>query len=307
MRFLTAGESHGRCLTAIVEGIDAGTPIDVRSIDAELVRRQMGHGRGGRMSIEQDRAEILSGVDDGLASGSPIAIRIWNKDFKIDVLPAVTRPRPGHADLAGVLKYDREDARDILERASARETAARVAVGSICKQYLALKGVGIASHVIAIGGVSAAGRPWSFERIRETADKNAVRCCDREASARMLARIDRAKRDGDTLGGLFEVWVRGLPGYALEDKELHTRLVFGVMSVQAVKGVEVRADDRDLIVTAAMKPIATLMRPLASVELRTKRTAFAVVERSDVTAVPACAVVAEAMVAFETAGYYRER
>jgi chorismate synthase len=292
MRFFTAGESHGKCLLAILEGMPAGLRVDVKAIDQDLARRQAGYGRGGRMTIEKDKAEILSGIKNGRTLGTPISIRIPNRDFKIDILPRVTRPRPGHADLSGVLKYNRSDVRDILERASARETTARVAVGSLCKQ--------IASHVTCIGGVTVSRR-FRFEEIQKKADLSPVRCCEPAASRAMMERIDFAKANKDTLGGTFEVWIKGLPKDLTRDKALESRLVFGLMSIQAVKGVEILGPGP--LLSAAMKPISTLMKPLRSADIVSKKPVVATVERSDVTAVPACAVVAEAMAAFEIAGF----
>lgn len=314
MRFLTAGESHGRCLLAILEGMVSGLPINEDAINCDLARRQTGYGRGGRMSIERDVVEILSGLEDGRTLGSPITIRIPNQDFKIDTLPQVTRPRPGHADLVGAMKYDRSDIRDVLERASARETTARVALGSICKQFLDHFGVKIVSHVISIGGVGIPKRQWSFREIQDKVKTSAVRCCDPVASRKMMARIDFAKKNKDTLGGIFEVRVHGVPRLIAEDKKFQAGLVFGLMSIQAVKGIETKRTnsatnsvDSDIILVGAMKPIATLMRPLKSVDIKSKTRVLATVERSDVTAVPACGVVAEAMAAFEIAKFYMDR
>ncbi len=314
MLFLTAGESHGRCLLAILEGMVSGLPINEDAINRDLARRQTGYGRGGRMSIEKDVAEILSGLKDGRTLGSPITIRIPNQDFKIDTLPQVTRPRPGHADLAGAVKYNRSDIRDVLERASARETTARVALGSICKQFLNHFGVNIISHVISIGGVGMSKRQWSFREIQNKVEKSAVRCCDSAASRKMMARIDFAKKNKDTLGGIFEVRVHGVPKLIAEDKKFQAGLVFGLMSIQAVKGIEIKRMnsatndvDSDILLVGAMKPIATLMRPLKSVDIKSKTPVLATVERSDVTAVPACGVVAEAMAAFEIAKFYADQ
>ncbi len=314
MRLVTAGESHGRCLLATLEGMVAGVPVDLRAIQRDLARRQMGYGRGGRMSIEKDTAEVLSGTADGRTTGAPVTILIPNRDFKIDTLPVVTRPRPGHADLSGVLKYDRSDIRDILERASARETTARVAAGSICRQFLSQIGVEIVSHVVCIGGIRDPRPVRRFDEIRRKSDQSAVRCCDAAASRAMMARIDLAKRERDTLGGIFEARVRGVPENMISDKHLHARLAAALVSIQAVKGVEIdiraSASGRggpEIVLTGAMKPIATLMRPLRSVDIRSKMPVSATVERSDVTAVPACAVIAEAMAAFEVADLFISR
>lgn len=314
MRLVTAGESHGKCLLATLEGMTAGVLVDIRAVQRDLARRQMGHGRGGRMTIEKDTAEVLSGVADGRTTGAPITISILNKDFKIDTLPVVTRPRPGHADLAGTLKYGRRDVRDVLERASARETAARVAAGSICRQFLDRLGVGIVSHVVCIGGIRDPRPARRFDEIRRKADRSAVRCCDAAASRAMMTRIDLAKRERDTLGGIFEARVRGVPRSMASDKHLHARLAAALVSIQAVKGVEIDiragASGRsgpEIVLTGAMKPIATLMRPLRSVDINSKMPVSATVERSDVTAVPACAVIAEAMTAFEIADFFVSR
>ncbi len=351
LRFLTSGESHGRCLTAILEGMVAGLELDAEKINQDLARRQFGYGRGGRMQIEKDRVEILSGVRRGMTLGGPIALTIENKDFKIDVLPVVERPRPGHADLTGFLKYGRRDIRDILERASARETAARVAVGAICKKFLLSFGVDILSHVVEIGGVKAHPKTQSFDGLRRLAEESPVRAADLIASKKMVRKIEMTKRLRDTVGGVFEVQVRGVvPGigsYAQYDRRLNAVLASALMSIQAVKGVEVglgfevarllgsRVHDaiyfsrrkkryyrktngaggieggisngENIILRAATKPYSTLMKPLRSVNTRTKRSELATVERSDVTAVPACGVIGEAMVAFSLARLYLEK
>ena len=349
-RFTTAGESHGRGLVAILEGIPAGLPVSAEPVDAELKRRQGGYGRGARMKIESDRIEWLAGVRAGETLGSPIALLIWNRDWEHwqDVMAPeadsagserrrqVTRPRPGHADLAGSLKYDRSDARDILERASARETAARVACGAICKILLEQFGVEIGSHVVELGGVTA--KPISLlpSPLNEAADASPLRCLDKEAEAEMIRRIDAAKAAGDTLGGIVEVVGLGIPvglgSHVSWDTKLDGRLAQALMSIPAVKGVEVglgfeaarrkgsevhdeilpgftRATNRaggteggmttgePLALRVAMKPISTLMSPLKTVDLKTGGPAQAQSERSDVTAVPAMGVIAEAMMA----------
>jgi chorismate synthase len=362
VRFLTAGESHGRALVVILEGIPAGLPIDPEAITRELRRRQGGYGRGRRMAIESDRAEILSGVRAGETIGGPIAMMIENRDWKnwqhtmrttaeepVDATGAhrgpVTRPRPGHADLAGVAKYGRADVRDVLERASARETAARVAAGAVARQFLGRVGVRISSHVFSIG--EARLDPdviVTFDRAAAMADDDPVRCVDEETGRRMIAGIDRAKEAGDTLGGGFEVIATGVPiglgSYTQWDRKLDGRLAQALMSIPAIKAVGVglgpeaamrpgsRVHDEivrdpsggrltgvarptnnaggleggvtngeDLRVSAWMKPISTLMKPLRSVDLTTMTEAAAAIERSDVCAVPAAAVVGEAMVA----------
>ncbi len=359
-RFTTAGESHGQALVAIVEGVPAGLPLTRDWIDAELLRRQGGYGRGGRMRIESDRAELLAGVRLGETLGSPIALLVRNRDWVNwgdamspdpapealgeDVLRSVHLPRPGHADLVGVLKYGRRDARDVLERASARETAARVAAGAVAKRLLDALGIRVASHVTAIGEVRATPPDELPGDLNTAADPSPVRCLDAEAEEAMIAGIDAARRAGDTLGGEFEVIARGVPvglgSYVSWDRKLDGRLAGAVMSIHAIKGVEIGAgfagagrpgsrvhdeivrDDAaangggfartsnraggleggvttgsPVVVRVAMKPISTLMRPLRTVDLRSGEVGEAVRERSDVCAVPAAAVVGEAMVA----------
>ncbi|OLC41454.1 MAG: chorismate synthase [Gemmatimonadetes bacterium 13_1_40CM_3_65_8] len=349
-RFTTAGESHGRGLVGILEGIPAGLPLSAADVDTELKRRQGGYGRGARMKIESDRIEWLAGVRAGETLGSPIAMLIWNRDWEHwqDVMAPeaddpkgerrrqVTRPRPGHADLAGSLKYDRSDARDILERASARETVARVACGAVCKKLLGEFDIEIGSHVVELGGVTAKSCSVLPAPINERADQSPVRCLDQEAEQEMIRRIDAAKAAGDTLGGIVEVIALGVPvglgSHVSWDTKLDGRLAQALMSIPAVKGVELglgfeaarrkgsevhdeilpgfsRATNRaggteggmttgePLVVRAAMKPISTLMSPLKTVDLRTGGPAQAQSERSDVTAVPAMGVIAEAMTA----------
>ena len=368
--FSTAGESHGRGLTALIEGIPAGLSLEMeRDVDPELERRQGGYGRGRRMQIESDRAELLSGVRLGETLGSPIAMLIWNRDWENwttamshlppgeDTNPKALRPhylpRPGHADLVGALKYDRRDVRDILERASARETAARVACAAVAKRFLSEFGIRVESHVTSIGPVEAQIIELP-EDINEVADRNPVRCLDEGAVTRMMAEIDEAKEKGDTLGGIFEVVALGLPvglgSYVSWDQKLDGRLAGAVMSVHAVKGVEIglgfegarrpgsgvhdpilRADERSrsggivrasnraggleggvttgepLIVHGAMKPISTLRKRLPSVDLRDGSDGDAAVERSDVCAVPAAAIVAEGMVALTLADAFLDK
>jgi chorismate synthase len=368
-RFTTAGESHGPALVAIVEGLPAGLPVAAAFVDAQLVRRMQGYGRGARMQIEQDRIEWLGGVRAGETLGSPVAMLIPNRDWANwqDVMAAegtpgearrrrVTRPRPGHADLVGVLKYDRDDARDILERASARETAARVAAGALARRLLEEFEVEVGSHVVSLGGVVASVPEAPPSPLNEAADRSAVRMLDPAAEAEALRRIDEARAAGDTLGGEVEVIATGLvPGLGSHvswDRKLDGRLAGLLMSVPAVKGVEiglgfeaarrpgsavhdpimaepprgagVRAGYRretnhaggleggmstgePLVVRVAMKPISTLMRPLATVELTTGEHAAAQSERSDVTAVPAMGVIAEAMVAIVLADAMLEK
>ena len=351
LRFLTSGESHGQCLVAILEGMVAGLPLEVDRINHELHRRQLGYGRGGRMQIEQDKVEIVSGARSNETIGGPLALEIRNKDFKIDELPVVKRPRPGHADLVGALKYGRMDVRDVLERASARETAARVAVGAVARQFLGHFGVDILSHVVEIGGVRAATDGMNFHKIREAAEQSPVRCADPKAAEKMVKRIDEIKQAKDTVGGVFEVLadgvVAGLGSFVQYDRRLNARLGAALLSIQAVKAVEVgigfevartpgsaahdeifydqetkkyyrktnraggieggMSNGETLVLRAATKPYATLMKPLASVNIDTKAEERATIERSDVTAVPACGVVGEAMTAFELAKAYLEK
>lgn len=346
-RFLTTGESHGQCLTAIVEGLPAGLKVDIEKINEDLAKRQQGYGRGGRMKIETDRVEIVSGVRFGETMGDPITLRIKNKDWEnwtermsVSGKPAgevVTAARPGHADVSGILKYDRRDIRDILERASARETAARVAVGALCKQLLAECGITLTAHVTNIGGVAmtqADSVDWDYYRTSE------MRCTNASVEARMKDAIDKAKEVGDTLGGVFEVIVHGcmvgLGSHTQWDRKLDTKIAAAMMSIQAIKGVEIGAgfaygslpgsqahdelyyeegrgyyrktnraggleggmtNGEDVVVKAAMKPIPTLMQPLDSVDVATHEAVKACRERSDVCAVSAASVVGEAMMA----------
>jgi len=371
IRFTTAGESHGQALVAIVEGLPAGLPLTAADVDADLARRMHGYGRGARMKIEADRAEILSGVRAGQTLGSPIALLIQNRDWANweDVMSPgavddpshpprrrLTRPRPGHADLAGALKYDRSDARDILERASARETAARVAAGAVCRRLLAELGVEVGSHVVALGGVTAAAPAALPVPLNAAADRSPVRCLDAAAEREMMARIDAAKDAGDTLGGIAEVVARGvvvgLGSHVSWDRKLDGRLAAALMSIPAVKSVGIglgealaalkgseahdaiypdateepsvtpgfvrrtnraggleggMTNGQPIVARVAKKPISTLMTPLPSVDLDTGAAAQAQSERSDVTAVPAMAVIAEAMVAIVLAGAYLEK
>ena len=351
VRFTTAGESHGRGLVGVLEGMPAGLPLSAATVNAELKRRMAGYGRGARMKIEADEIEWLAGVRAGETIGSPIAMLVWNRDWTHwqDVMAPeaetpgeerrrrVTRPRPGHADLTGALKFDRADARDILERASARETAARVACGAVCRALLAQLRVEIGSHVVELGGVVATPRTPLPVPLNAAADRSPVRCIDPDAEREMIVRIDAAKAAGDTLGGVVEVVALGLPvglgSHASWDTKLDGRLAQAIMSIPAVKAVGlglgfeaarrkgsevhdeilpgfVRATNRaggteggmstgePLVVRAAMKPISTLMSPLATVDLASGAVAQAQSERSDVTAVPAMGVIAEAMMAF---------
>jgi chorismate synthase len=362
LRFLTAGESHGKALVMIVDGVPAGLAIDFHAVTYQLRRRQGGYGRGRRMAIESDRAEPLSGIRHGLTTGAPIALKIPNKDWDnwqrtMHVepdqppeatgpdRPAVTRPRPGHADLAGAVKYGHDDIRNVLERASARETASRVAVGAVARQLLQQVGAEIASHVTSIGAIGLSDPlAITFEDAAAISADSPLHCVDPESERRMIAEIDRAREAGDTIGGAFEVIVRNVPpglgSYVQWDRKLDGRLAQAVMSIPAIKGVGIgrgpasaslpgsRLHDEilppagraaaagvvrptnnaggleggvtngeDLRVSGYMKPIATLMKPLRSVDLTTMEESPAAIERSDVCAVPAAAVVGEAMVA----------
>ena len=360
VRFTTAGESHGRGLVGVLEGMPAGLPLDAATVNADLKRRMAGYGRGARMKIEADEIEWLAGVRAGETIGAPIAMLVWNRDWAHwqDVMAPeaqtpgeerrrrVTRPRPGHADLTGALKFDRADARDILERASARETAVRVACGAVCRALLGQLGVEIGSHVVELGGIVANPRAPLPSPLNAAADRSPVRCLDPDAEREIIARIDAAKAAGDTLGGVVEVVAIGLPvglgSHASWDTKLDGRLAQAIMSIPAVKAVGLglgfeaarrkgsevhdeilpgfaRATNRaggteggmstgePLVVRAAMKPISTLMSPLATVDLASGTVAQAQSERSDVTAVPAMGVIAEAMTAFVLAQAVMEK
>ena len=366
LRFETAGESHGECLVATITGLPAGVPVSVAAVNRELWRRQQGFGRGGRMKIETDRAEIVAGVRHSITIGSPIAILIRNKDWQnwSEILPvertegseekgkSVTRPRPGHADLAGALKYDFHDARYILERASARETTARVAAGALAKALLGEFGIEVLSHVVAVGTVRLE-RPVEWEEIAALARREDVLlgCVDPETEQKMKAVVDEAYRTGDTAGGIFEVVAHNVPpglgSHIAWDTRLDGRLAQAIVSIQAVKGVEVglaaegaasfgskvqdsihydagerrfhrganRAggleggitNGQDVVVRGLLKPISTLRRPLESVDLATREPALAAYERSDVAVVPAAGVVGEAMVALVLAQAFLEK
>jgi chorismate synthase len=374
LRYFTAGESHGPCLTMIVDGVPAGFPVDMGKINHDLWRRQQGYGRGGRMLIEKDEAQVRSGIRWGETIGAPIALGIENRDWKnwtrkMSALPedrddriAVTKPRPGHADLNGVLKYDRADVRDILERASARETVARTAVGSFAKQLLAPFGIRVMGYIRSLGNVAADLSGLSFDEIYARSEESPVRTADSGAEAKMIALIEDCKKEGNTLGGIFEVVALGLPpglgSHTQWDRKLDGRLAQALMSIQAMKGVEVglgfemarrrgsqvhdeiffdpskmvsegtprivptgfyrgsnnsggteggMTNGAPLVVRVAMKPISTLMSPLQSVDLRSKQPTDASVERSDVCAAPAAAVVGESVVAFELAKAFLEK
>ena len=370
LRFLTAGESHGQALVMTLDGMPAGLELDLDALNAQLRRRQGGYGRGRRMQIESDHAEVLSGVRHGVTTGAPIALLIRNRDwvnwqqtmYPEREMPAdasgtkradVTRPRPGHADLAGALKYGHDDIRDVLERASARETAARVAAGSLARQLLGTFDIRLASHVSAIGDVVVpAGRVVSFSEAHGLPDDSPLRCVDQDLQQRMIAYIDHAREAGDTVGGAFEIIATGIPpglgSYVQWDRKLDGRLGQALMCIHAIKAVGIGigpevavrpgskvhdeilpppgepavalrptnnaggleggvTNGEDVRVTGFMKPIATLMNPLRSVDLNTLTDAPAAIERSDVCAVPAAAVVGEAMVAFVLADAFLEK
>jgi chorismate synthase len=357
-RWLTAGESHGRALVAICEGVPAGVQVAAVDIAAALARRRAGYGRGARMTFEQDEVELTAGVRHGSTLGGPVAIRVantewpkWEAVMSADPVPAteleglarnapLTRPRPGHADLAGMQKYSHHDARPVLERASARETAARVALGEVARRLLSqVLGVEILSHVVAIGGIKIPDGTMPGRRDKAAIDADPVRCADPATSRAMVAEIDAARKDGDTLGGVVEVLAFGLPpglgSFTHWDRRLDARLAGALMSIQAIKGVEVgdgfttatrrgsvahdeieateagiaRRTNRaggieggmstgePVRVRAAMKPISTVPRALDTIDTSTGEPAKAINQRSDATAVPAAGVVAEAMVA----------
>ncbi|HBG08267.1 MAG: chorismate synthase [Geobacteraceae bacterium GWC2_58_44] len=368
-RYLTAGESHGPQLTAIVEGIPAGLRLTEEEINKDLARRQGGYGRGGRMQIETDRVRFLSGVRWGETIGSPITLVVENSDWvnwekrmspyeeHRDDSIRVTRARPGHADLPGAMKYDQSDVRNILERSSARETAVRVAVGAVAKSYLSRFGIAVTGCVLELGGVKATRPELGVKALQELIAASPVYTYDADAELEMIALIDRAKAAGDTLGGVVQVRVSGVPvglgSHVQWDRRLDARLAGAIMSIQAFKGVEIGAgfetarspgslvhdeifydaqrvargersgfyrnsnnaggleggitNGEEIVVSGAMKPIPTLYKPLQSVDILTKEPFEATVERSDVCAVPAASVVAEAVVAIEVAAAFMDK
>jgi chorismate synthase len=366
LRFVTAGESHGQALIAWISGLPAGIPVDMEFVQREMHRRQLGYGRGGRQKIERDTAEFLAGVRHGKTIGAPIALRIENRDWKNweKVLPVedsegaedlqkrLTAPRPGHADLAGSQKFNFHDARYILERASARETAARVAVGALAKLFLREFGAAVLSHSIAVGHVRLE-REAAWDEIVAICDnlESPLRCVDKATEEKMVAEVDRVHRANDTVGGAFEVVARGLPPgvgtHVQWDEKLDAKIARAVMSIQAVKAVEIgtgfanaasygsevqdeirydagskrfsRPSNRaggleggitngqDVVVRGYLKPISTLRKPLLTADMNTKEEVKAAYERSDVCVVPAGGVVGEAMVALELAGAFLEK
>ncbi|NHQ61196.1 chorismate synthase [Chlorobium sp. BLA1] len=360
IRYLTSGESHGPALSAIVEGLPAGVPVTPEEINAQLARRQQGHGRGGRMKIETDKAEVLSGVRFGKTIGSPVTLVIRNRDWenwtttmaqfeKPDATPAkITIPRPGHADLAGRIKYGFDDIRPVIERSSARETAARVASGTLARLFLRSLGIEIGSYISAIGPASepalhpqlASLLEKGAETVSAEADRSPVRMLDRQAETAALAAIDAAKEHGDTLGGIIEIFITGVPpgfgSYVQHDRRLDAALAAAIISIQAIKGVEIgtafenarkpgsqvhdefhlsgengvqrktnragglegsMSSGQTIHLRAAMKPISSLVTPLQSFDLETLQPTLSRFERSDTCAVPAAGVVAEAVVA----------
>jgi len=361
LRFLTAGESHGESLLAILEGLPAGLEVSSSQINGELARRQKGYGRGKRMEIESDRVEFFSGLRGGRTLGSPLAMRIRNRDWENwqDTMGpegrnrdsrSVTSPRPGHADLAGGIKYGHKDFRNILERASARETAARVAVGAVAKALLEKCGVVIGGHVLSIGGSQTSKAEFKTPRQGAAVENSPVRCLDRSAEKEMIKLIDEAMEHGETLGGVFEIKAFdvpvGLGSHVHWDRRLDSDLASAVMSIPAIKGVQIGSGFRGseqkgsavhdailydrsrgfyretnnaggieggisngetIVLSAAMKPIPTLMSPMGSVHFLSKRKVDAAVERSDVTAVPAACVIGESMVAFVLAKHMGEK
>lgn len=358
MRYLTAGESHGPQLTVIIEGMPSNVPISIDAINEQLARRQKGYGRGNRMNIEKDQVHVYSGIRFGKTTGAPITLVIENNDWKRwkDVMSVednvdnkdkrrVSRPRPGHADLNGAIKYDHRDMRNILERSSARETAARVAVGAVARQLLHHCGIDIAGHVVRIGSAGTVPTPdIPLEELRQRSEASPVRCIDKELEAKMIEVIDKAKAEGDSVGGVVEVIAEGVPvglgSHVHWDRKLDARLARAVISVQAFKGVEFGigfeagekmgsqvhdeiawSEDRGyyrktnrlggfeggmtsgapIVVRGVMKPIPTLYKPLKSVDIDSKETFDASIERSDNCAVPAASVVVEGVVSWEIA------
>ncbi|MFC4599071.1 chorismate synthase [Cohnella hongkongensis] len=364
LRYLTAGETHGPQLTAIIEGLPSNLELDFEALNFQLQRRQKGHGRGRRMQIETDTAQIVGGVRHGRTTGAPVAVVVENKDWKhwtsvMNVEPVegsdetkrrVFRPRPGHADLNGGLKYNLRDLRNVLERSSARETAARVAVGAIARQLLGRFGIQVAGHVVSIGGIEAAAPNLPIDELIAVTEESPVRVADKDAEQKMIELIDRMKKEGDTIGGVVECIVTGLPvglgSHVQWDRKLDGRIAQAVVSINAFKGVEVgigfeaaripgsqvhdeilyseekgfyRGSNRaggfeggmttgePIVVRGVMKPIPTLYKPLASVDIDTKEAFTAQVERSDACAVPAASVVLEHVVAWEVARAFLEK
>ncbi|MDD5227134.1 MAG: chorismate synthase [Candidatus Omnitrophica bacterium] len=349
LKYITAGESHGHYMAAILEGFPSGLVLDLDFINGEMRRRQGGYGRGNRQKIETDGVEILGGVIKKVTTGAPLGFLLTNKDFKIEEMPELFRPRPGHADLAGSLKYD-QGIRAVLERSSARETAMRVAVGAACKLLLRAFGIEVAAHVVQIGNAVLPEQDITVEEIRKCAKDSPVRCVCKKTEKVMMQAIARAMKNGDSLGGKYEVRATGLPiglgSYVHFERKLDARLAMILMSQQSAKAVEIgdgvalagvpgsEAHDEifygkargyfhktnhaggleggmtngaDLVARLTMKPIATLARPLASVNMKTKKTEKADFERSDACAVPAGSVIGEALVAYTLADAFLEK
>ena len=361
LRYLTSGESHGKSLISILDGIPANIELNIDEINYELEKIQGGYGRGGRMKIEKDKINILGGVRGKITLGGPISIEIKNKDYEnwiqymnpmdnIDFeTKKVEKVRPGHADLVGCLKYDFEDARNVLERSSARETASKVAVGAICKQVLKNFNIDFTSRVVQIGSVKD-NNSYDFDYIKENVDKSAVRCINKDVEKEIIKEIDKVKSEGDTLGGVIEIRVKnlipGLGSYTQFDKKIDGELAMHLMSVQAIKGVEIgigfdvannygsnvmdeiyynnedgikrktnqlggieggMTTGEELVIRCAMKPIPTLYKPLKSININTLESYSASIERSDNCAVPACSVVCENVVAFVICKYFLDK
>lgn len=361
LRYLTSGESHGKSLISILDGIPANIELNIDEINYELEKRQGGYGRGGRMKIEKDKINILGGVRGKITLGGPISIGIKNKDYEnwiqymnpmdnIDFeTKKVEKVRPGHADLVGCLKYDFEDARNVLERSSARETASKVAVGAICKQVLKNFNIDFTSRVVQIGNVKD-NNSYDFDYIKENVDKSAVRCINKDVEKEIIKEIDKVKSEGDTLGGVVEIRVKnlipGLGSYTQFDKKIDGELAMHLMSIQAIKGVEIgigfdvannygsnvmdeiyynnedgikrktnqlggieggMTTGEELVIRCAMKPIPTLYKPLKSININTLESYSASIERSDNCAVPACSVVCENVVAFVICKYFLDK
>ena len=361
LRYLTSGESHGKSLISILDGIPANIELNIDEINYELEKRQGGYGRGGRMKIEKDKINILGGVRGKITLGGPISIEIKNKDYEnwiqymnpmdnIDFeTKKVEKVRPGHADLVGCLKYDFEDARNVLERSSARETASKVAVGAICKQVLKNFNIDFISRVVQIGNVKD-NNSYDFDYIKENVDKSAVRCINKDVEKEIIKDIDKVKSEGDTLGGVVEIRVKnlipGLGSYTQFDKKIDGELAMHLMSIQAIKGVEIgigfdvannygsnvmdeiyynnedgikrktnqlggieggMTTGEELVIRCAMKPIPTLYKPLKSININTRESYSASIERSDNCAVPACSVVCENVVAFVICKYFLDK
>lgn len=359
LRYLTSGETHGKALIAILEGVPSNLKVDIDFINQKLALRQSGYGRGDRMKIEKDKVDILSGVRDGKTLGSPIALQIVNRDWEnwqqeMAVVAAtynrkVTRPRPGHADLSGVLKYNHKDIRNVLERASARETAIRTAIGELCSYFMTQFGINTFSHVVQIGTAKQDKGYNEFNNIQEIINNSKLRCLDGKVEENMIELIRNCKEDGDSIGGKFQVVVQNVPvglgSYVHWDRKLDANISYSLMGVQAIKAVEFGAgiayaeipgsqmhdqieyvgenfrrktnnaggieggmtNGEDVVVTATMKPIPTLYKPLKSVDIETKEVFEASIERSDVCAVTAASVVGEAVVMFEIAKAFFEK